>query len=143
MFNILANYIFPIKKAKLNRGFMLIISALLLIFIGLVHSYLGEKHIITRLFKRELPKLFGSDMFTKQVLRFAWHLTTIAWFGFAAILVELSTDSPDFLKTSLYIISVVFLISGAMSFGYTKGRHYSYLVFWAVTVICGYVASVS
>ena len=122
---------------------MLIISALLLIFIGLVHSYLGEKHILTRLFKRELPKLFGSDIFTKQGLRFAWHLTTIAWFGFAAILVALSSGSPDFFKTSLYIISFVFLISGAMSFGYTKGRHYSYVVFWAVAVICGYIASVS
>jgi hypothetical protein len=122
---------------------MLIISALLLIFIGLVHSYLGEKHILTRLFKRELPKLFGSDILTKQVLRFAWHLTTIAWFGFAAILVVLSSGSPDFFKTSLYIISFVFLISGAMSFGYTKGMHYSYFVFWAVTIICGYVASAS
>jgi hypothetical protein len=122
---------------------MLIISALLLIFIGLVHSYLGEKHILTRLFKRELPKLFGSDIFTKQVLRFAWHLTTIAWFGFAAILVALSTGTSDFLQTSLYIICFVFLISGAMSFGYTKGKHYSYIVFWAITVMCAYVASVS
>jgi hypothetical protein len=122
---------------------MLIISALLLIFIGLVHSYLGEKHILTRLFKRELPKLFGSDVFTNQVIRFAWHLTTVAWFGVAAIFVSLSSGSPDFFKTSLYIISFVFLISGAMSFGYTKGRHYSYIVFWAVAVICGHAASVS
>jgi len=122
---------------------MLIISALLLIFIGLVHSYLGEKYILSRLLKRELPKLFGSDIFTKQVLRFAWHLTTIAWFGFSAILITLSIDTPDHSKISLYIIAVVFLISGAMSFGYTKGRHYSYVVFWAVTIICGHVASVS
>jgi hypothetical protein len=40
---------------------MLIISALLLIFIGLVNSCLGEKHMLTRLFKTKLPKLFGRE----------------------------------------------------------------------------------
>jgi hypothetical protein len=119
---------------------MLAISSVLLIFIGLVHSYLGERYILIRLFNRELPKLFGSDIFTKQVLRFAWHLTTIAWFGFAAILASLYFGVSNISQISLYIISCVFLISGAMSFGYTKGRHYSYLVFWSVSLICGYVA---
>lgn len=118
---------------------MIAISSILLIFIGLVHSYLGERYILIRLFKRELPKLFGSDTFTKQVLRFAWHLTTVAWLGFAAMLVSLYFDVDDFSKISLVIISCVFLVSGAMSFGYTKGKHYSYLVFWAVSLICAYV----
>jgi hypothetical protein len=119
---------------------MLLISSMLLIFIGLVHSYLGERYILIRLFKRELPKLFGSDKFTKQVLRFAWHLTTVAWFGFATILLSLYFLPENFSAILLYIISVVFLISGAMSFGYTRGRHYSYLVFWSVSLICTYVA---
>lgn len=119
---------------------MLLISSTLLIFIGLVHSYLGERYILTRLFKRELPKLFGSDTFTKQVLRFAWHLTTIAWFGFAAILASLYFGAENSSAILLYIISLVFLISGAMSFGYTKGKHYSYIVFWSVSLICAYVA---
>ncbi|WP_249118558.1 hypothetical protein [Pseudoalteromonas sp. NEC-BIFX-2020_015] len=66
---------------------MLEAAALLLLFCGIVHSYLGEKYILIRLFKRDnLPKLLGSDWFTKRVLRFAWHLTTIAWWGFAAII---------------------------------------------------------
>ena len=119
---------------------MLLISSILLVFIGLVHSYLGERYILIRLFKRELPKLFGSNIFTKQVLRFAWHLTTVAWFGFAAILVSLYLGSENFTDISLYIISLVFFISGAMSFAYTKGKHYSYLVFWPVSLICACVA---
>lgn len=40
---------------------MLITSAFIAIFLGLVHSYLGERYILTRLFGRELPKLLGSD----------------------------------------------------------------------------------
>ncbi len=119
---------------------MLLISSILLVFIGALHSYLGERYILIRLFKIELPKLFGSDIFTKQVLRFAWHLTTVAWFGFAAILSTLYFGSEDFISILLCIVSLVFLISGAMSFGYTKGKHYSYLVFWSVSLICAYVA---
>ena len=119
---------------------MLTIAALLLIFIGLVHSYLGERYILIRLFKRELPKLFGSDVFTKQVLRFAWHLTTVAWFGFAAILITLALEIAGFISISLFIISAVFILSGLISFSYTKGKHYSYIVFWAVAGICVYVA---
>lgn len=122
---------------------MLTLAALLLIFIGLVHSYLGERYILIRLFKRDLPKLFGGDTFTKQVLRFAWHLTTIAWFGFATILFAMGLNQENISTTSLYIISMVFLLSGILSFSYTKGRHYSYIVFWAVAVICVYVASSS
>lgn len=120
---------------------MLSIAAILLIFIGLVHSYLGEKYILIRLFKRELPKLFGDDTFTKLTLRFAWHITTIAWFGFAAILFVLTPENDsDSIKT-LYIISAVFLLSGLVSFIFSKGRHYSYIVFWAVAAISFYVAS--
>lgn len=52
---------------------MLLFAAALLIIIGFVHSYLGEKYLLIRLFKRDnLPKLLGSDWFTKRVLR--WYL---------------------------------------------------------------------
>lgn len=119
---------------------MLIIGSVLLILIGLIHSYLGEKYILIRLFKRDIPKLFGSDVFTKQVLRFAWHLTTVAWFGFAAILATLHYDLNSRDGILLYIISLVFLISGAISCTFTRGRHYSYFVFWGVAIICAYVA---
>ena len=119
---------------------MLAIASLLLIFIAIVHSYLGERFILIRLFHRELPKLFGSDVFTKQVLRFAWHLTTVAWFGFAGILLSLYLESPELSTIILLITALVFAVSGAISFGFTKGRHYSYVVFWSVSIICAYVA---
>ena len=73
---------------------MLLIGTILLLIIGLIHSYLGEKYLLIRLFRRDnLPKLLGSDWFTKRVLRFAWHLTTLAWWGFSAILYVLSNPT--------------------------------------------------
>ena len=66
---------------------MLLIGTILLLIIGIIHSYLGEKYLLIRLFRRDdLPKLLGSDWFTKRVLRFAWHLTTIAWWGFVWVI---------------------------------------------------------
>ncbi len=43
----------------------LYIAALLLFLVGVAHSYLGERYILIRLFRREdLPKLFGGTQFT-------------------------------------------------------------------------------
>ncbi len=114
---------------------MLLVAAILLIFIGLAHSILGERYILIRLCRQPLPKLFGSDEFTKKTLRFAWHITTIAWFGFAAILLiehsgELTRDSL------LFVIAGVFSVSGVVALVASRGRHLSWLVFGAIAVLC-------
>ena len=65
---------------------MLQLAAFLIVVLGLAHSILGERYMLVRLFKRsDLPKIFGSVDFTIQTLRFAWHITTVAWFGLAAL----------------------------------------------------------
>ncbi|MBU2224259.1 MAG: hypothetical protein KKB00_09485 [Gammaproteobacteria bacterium] len=110
---------------------MLIIASLLLILCGLVHSILGERYILIRLFKREnLPHIFGGDQFTKGTLRFTWHITSLAWFGFAALLVLL----PDS-KILLFTVSVVFAVSGIFSAYFTRGKHLSWLFFWAISAL--------
>ena len=123
---------------------MLIIGTVLLLIIGIVHSYLGEKYLLIRLFRREgLPKLLGSDWFTKRVLRFAWHLTTLAWWGFAAILYVLSTPSVNVQSEILVIISVVFALSGVVSLSFTRGKHLSWLFFFTIALISYYGATYS
>lgn len=119
---------------------MLVTSAFLAIFIGLVHSYLGERYILTRLFKSELPKLLGSDWFTKRTLRFAWHLTTVAWWGFAAVLFILSNPSEDMQKQILVVIAIVFFVSGLFSSAFTKGKHISWIFFWLIAGLSFYTS---
>jgi len=112
---------------------MLLVGSFLLFFIGLVHSYFGEKYILIRLFKRDnLPKLHGSDWFTKRILRFAWHLTTIAWWGFALILYFLSQPSDNTRSEILITVTVVFVISGLVSLLFSRGKHLSWLVFFGI-----------
>lgn len=115
-------------------SFALYISAVLLFVIAFVHSFLGERYILTRLFKRDnLPKLFGSDDFTKRTLRFAWHITSIAWLGFAAILALLATPGTE--KASLiYVIAATFIVHGLVALLGSKGKHLSWVVFLAISV---------
>ena len=122
---------------------MLVTGAFVAILLGLVHSYLGERYILTRLFKRELPKLLGSDWFTKRILRFAWHLTTVAWWGFAGILFIFSSPGEHIQKQILMVIAVVFLVSGLLSASFTKGKHISWIFFWLISGLSLYVAQSS
>ena len=118
----------------------LYISAFLLFAIGITHSVLGERYILIRLFRRtDLPKLFGSTEFTALTLRFAWHVTTIAWWGFAVILILLARQSFSFHSISM-VIAVTFLSSGIISLVASKGRHYSWLVFMFVGGVSLYAA---
>lgn len=110
---------------------MLIIAALLLVLCGLLHSILGEVYLLRRLFKRDnLLQLFGSDQFTKGTLRFAWHITSLAWFGFAALLVLM----PD-AKILLLTVSIVSAGSAIFAVYYTRGQHLAWLVFAAISAL--------
>ena len=122
---------------------MLIVAACFAFFIGLAHSVLGERYILVRLFRCDnLPKLFGGAFFTRRTLRFAWHLTTVAWWGFAMVLVSLSGTLTNTKTDILYIISVVFFVSGLMSAGFTNGKHLSWIVFFLIAGLSAYAAIV-
>ena len=108
---------------------MLYLAAIFIVFIGFAHSYLGERYILIRLFRRDnLPKLFGSPEFTQNTLRFAWHLTSVAWFGFAAILMILASDNKH-LSTITTIIAITFLIHAVITLLASKGKHFAWPIF--------------
>lgn len=116
-------------------------SAFLLLAIGIAHSWLGERYILIRLFRRsELPPLFGSDAFTRQTLRFAWHITTVAWFGFAGVLIALARaevrDQPIAIIGA--IVAGTFLVTGVIALAASRGRHLSWPVFLLVGVLVMY-----
>lgn len=115
---------------------MLITAALLAFLIGLAHSVLGERYILIRLFRRgNLPRIFGDDWFTRRTMRFAWHLTTAAWWGFAIMLLALAGDQVDLRQTVLLIISAVFFLSSLMAAGFSRGKHFAWPVFLAISVL--------
>ncbi|MCG9727714.1 hypothetical protein [Vibrio brasiliensis] len=114
--------------------FLLYLAAFLLVVVSFAHSYLGERFILSRLFERDnLPKLLGSDDFTKRTLRFAWHLTSVAWLGLAAIVIVLA--QPELDKRLIgQIIAATFAIHFFTALIGSKGRHLSWILFGAVTL---------
>ena len=115
---------------------MLIIAALLCFLLGLAHSVLGERYILIRLFRSEtLPKLFGNDWFTRQTLRFAWHITTVMAWGFGALLLFAARPEVAFGSALLWIISATFALCGLLALGFTRARHLSWIVFFAIAVL--------
>lgn len=97
---------------------LLLAAAALTAATAVAHSVLGERYILTRLFRRDLPKLFGSDDFTKRTLRFAWHVTSVAWLGIAAILAGLAP---------LDALFATFVASSALTLA-INWRHVSWLI---------------
>ncbi|TQV71096.1 hypothetical protein FLL45_22475 [Aliikangiella marina] len=111
---------------------LLYAAAFLTILIGITHSYLGEKYILIRLFRRDnIPHLFGSADFTIKTLRFAWHITTIAWWGLAGIIV-LTAQSALNSTNVLLVIAITFLISGFITVVASKGKHYAWVIFFLI-----------
>jgi len=118
---------------------VLIVAALLAVGIGLAHSFLGEKYILIRLFRQPLPKLFGDDRFTRQTLRFAWHLTTVSWFGLAAIMILLQIEDASRLNL-LRVIGATFAVTAVTALVASHGKHLSWLVFGSISLICFFAA---
>src|SRR5688572_8756408 len=116
----------------------LIIASLLILALGVVHSYLGERYIIVRLLRRsDLPRLFGSDEFTRHTLRFAWHLTTVVWLGVALLLLVMAQAGEQglSLRSLGVVVTVTAGASAVVTFIGSRTRHPASYVFLAVAVL--------
>lgn len=112
----------------------LAIAAGLLIFMGLVHSILGELLIVSPLLKQSLPTLLGTDRHTKRTIRAGWHLTSIGWWAAAGVLVTVGAKTPEMNVTT--VIAAAFFLSAVVTFVVTRGVVLSWAVFLAVGLLC-------
>ena len=120
-------------------NWLLACAAALTVAIGIAHSWLGEVYIIHRLLLRDdLPELFGDDSFTRQTLRFGWHLTTVAWFGLASVMFLLSGAIAGLRAGDavIFAIAQTFVLSALLALVATRARHLSWLVFAAIAALC-------
>ncbi len=120
---------------------LLLGAALMAFLVGLAHSVLGEKYILMRLFRRpDLPKLFGDTTFTARTLRFAWHLTTIAWWGFGAMLLLASRGQLSASNT-LSLIAAAMAATAIVILVASRGRHLAWPVFLAIAIVSMWAAA--
>lgn len=117
---------------------LLYIAASLVVAVGIAHSYLGERYILIRLFRRgDLPKILGSAAFTARTLRFAWHITSIAWLGLAGVLVVLAHPPAGSGALGL-VVGCTFLAHGVVALVGSRSRHLSWPVFLAIGILAIY-----
>jgi hypothetical protein len=113
-----------------------LVAAALAVLVGVAHSYLGERYILIRLFRRvDLPTLFGGVEFTRRTLRFAWHLTTVAWVGLAGVLATYALSPDHSGRIQGQVISGTFALSGVVALVGSRGRHVSWVVFFLVAAL--------
>lgn len=115
-------------------------AAGLIFVVGFAHSYLGERYLLMRLFARgDLPHLFGGPQFTQRTLRFAWHLTTVAWWGLAALL-WLAADGALDARAAVSVVGCTALVSSLITLVVSRGQHLAWLAFLAVGAAALYAA---
>jgi hypothetical protein len=119
----------------------LLSAAGLTVLLGAGHSYLGERALIGPLLRMDgLPRILGDVGHTRTILRFAWHLTSLLWWGLAAILAYMHFVPAATSRPFLWMIVVVFAISGAVVLPATRGAHKSWVYFFAIAAMAGYAA---
>ncbi|MQA36585.1 hypothetical protein [Rugamonas aquatica] len=111
---------------------LLYFAASLAVALGLAHSILGERYILIRLFRRDnLPQLLGGTAFTIGTLRFVWHETTVALWGFAALLVQLAQGRLT-ATTAAQTLGWTLIAAGVLPLVFTRGRHISWLALFII-----------
>lgn len=113
---------------------MLYIAAVLIGALGIAHSVLGERYIIRWLLRHDLPKLFGGTDFAAGTIRFAWHITTVLALGLAVMLTLFALDAPT--AAVVGCIGSTLIACGVLPVYFTRGRHLSWIVFFAAGILC-------
>ena len=103
---------------------------------GVLHSILGERLLLSKLGTAGLPETLGSPVFALRVLRLFWHLVSVAWWGFTALLVILASipASADHQRL-VWAVALTFLASAVVSFIVSRGKHFSWGLLLIIAVV--------
>lgn len=111
----------------------LVLAALVTTIVAITHSWLGEVRLIGPLLSPEHRIGVLAHRYARLILRFAWHITSLAWICIAGILLTLSSVPLDRTgRMILACIAVTFLISGLISLIISRGRHLGWPLLLAV-----------
>jgi len=120
---------------------MLYSAFVLILLLGLAHSWLGERKLIQPVIALEVfPALLGSDKLAKSTLRVSWHLLSLCWWGIAALLFYYANSNLPVPTPLLWMISGLFGLSGLAALYFSRGKHKSWVIFFAIAAITGWEA---
>ncbi len=114
----------------------LVSAATVTFAIGLIHSWLGERRLLGPLLAPETRRgLLRESLFARRTLRFAWHLTTIAWWGLGAIFLVLApAPLSGSARPVLAVLATTFFFTGLVVLASSGGRHLAWPLFLGIAV---------
>jgi hypothetical protein len=107
----------------------LALSAVAMLLTACTHSWLGEKRLITPILAIDHPIM--QRLLIRQVLRGAWHLTTIFMLICAVIVVW-----PQMPDATVILIGGAWLMVGILDGIWTRGAH----IGWSMLTASGVLA---
>lgn len=112
------------------------LAAGLIAVAGVLHSILGERLIFSKLARGGLPETLASPEFAFRTLRLFWHLVSVAWWGFTALLIALaSTPVSDSSRVLLWAMAITFLASTVVSLAISRGKHFSWGLLLSIAAV--------
>lgn len=99
---------------------MLYAAAVILACTGVLHSYLGEKKLLAPLLAMPPAGLLAVTR-ARRLLRWAWHLTSLAWFALAWLLA--SSAGGSFELPTVATVLALSLLSAVICFWSAGPRH--------------------
>lgn len=91
--------------------------------LAFAHSALGEATLLRPLFaSAEFPTIAIPRLFVTRTLRFAWHLTSLAWLALAWLVVSV----PEQARVP---VAVLLGVSGVITHLSTRGAHFAWAIF--------------
>jgi hypothetical protein len=109
---------------------MLLAAGVLCVLTALVHSLLGEARLIGPLV-RGRQGVLGRPL-SRQVVRLAWHWTSVLWLLVASVLVSAGLGHPVEIWL-LRVIGATHLAMGLLDAVVTRGKH----IAWPPLVLVG------
>ncbi len=98
----------------------IVVSALLAL--AVLHSALGERLLLAPLFAAPFGPVPIGRTLARRTLRFAWHLTSVAWVAIAAMLVRGDERDVTIVGAMMAVSAVIALVGG-------RGQHFAWALF--------------
>lgn len=95
-----------------------------LVVLAFAHSALGEAVLLRPLFaSADFPVIAVPRAFVMRTLRFAWHLTSLAWLALAWLVITVPSQAR-------VPVAVLLGVSGVVTHLSTRGAHFAWAIFF-------------
>jgi len=128
-------------ESTIRTTVMLEVSAILLVLVGAMHSFLGGARLIRPLLANEdFPSVLGSQRNGRLTLWFGWHALSFFWWAQAIVLWRMAVDITEVGQTTLIAWSASCAAIGLTALVMSKGKHLSWVFFLPIAALLGSAA---